>query len=99
MYENCRPSTSGENETEGVVSINVECESGVFLPSALNQEDFTTVNTDEECDEDCESFVPLDLIKFAWQIARGMVSAKSGSRVCWYCFETHLSRLIPFLSN
>ena len=27
----------------------------------------------QECDEDCELFCPLDLMSFAWQIARGMV--------------------------
>ena len=30
--------------------------------------------TDDECDTDCESFGPTDLLRFAWQIARGMVS-------------------------
>ena len=46
----------------------------VFLSSASNKEDVLTENTGDECDEDCESFAPLDLIKLAWQIARGMVS-------------------------
>ena len=27
-----------------------------------------------ECKEDCELFHPADLLSFAWQIARGMVS-------------------------
>ncbi|XP_068728102.1 uncharacterized protein [Montipora capricornis] len=44
----------------------------VFLSSASNKEDALTENTGDECDEDCESFAPLDLIKLAWQIARGM---------------------------
>ena len=30
-----------------------------------------------ECNEDCELFHPADLLSFAWQIARGMVS-----RIC-----------------
>ena len=30
--------------------------------------------TDDEWDTDCESFGPTDLLRFAWQIARGMVS-------------------------
>jgi len=38
-----------------------------------NKEDVPAVKTDDECDEDCESFDPADLVKFAWQIARGMV--------------------------
>ena len=46
----------------------------VFSSSASNQEDVPTKNMGDECDEDCESFAPLDLIKLAWQIARGMVN-------------------------
>lgn len=34
--------------------------------------DSIPVTTDDECDEDCESFNPGDLMSFAWQIARGM---------------------------
>ena len=33
----------------------------------------TSGKTDEECSVDCESFVPADLLSFAWQIAGGMV--------------------------
>ncbi|XP_068676800.1 uncharacterized protein [Montipora foliosa] len=44
----------------------------VVSSSASNQEDVPTKNMGDECDEDCESFAPLDLIKLAWQIARGM---------------------------
>jgi len=36
-----------------------------------------------ECSEDCELFYPADLLSFAWQIARGMVSK--------ICVETHLA--------
>ena len=39
-----------------------------------NEEDTTIEENDDECDEDCESFCPVDLMSFAWQIARGMVS-------------------------
>ncbi|XP_068675597.1 fibroblast growth factor receptor 1-like [Montipora foliosa] len=44
----------------------------VVSSSASNQEDIPSDNTGDECDEDCELFAPLDLIKLAWQIARGM---------------------------
>ena len=30
-------------------------------------------NTGDECDYDCESFIPFDLMSFARQVARGMV--------------------------
>ena len=30
-------------------------------------------NTGDECDSDCESFIPFDLMSFARQVARGMV--------------------------
>ena len=30
--------------------------------------------SDDECDHDCDSFDSIDILKFAWQIARGMVS-------------------------
>ena len=30
-------------------------------------------NTEDECDYDCESFIPFDLMSFARQVARGMV--------------------------
>ncbi|XP_068727483.1 fibroblast growth factor receptor 1-like [Montipora capricornis] len=40
--------------------------------STTDQEDASTNNTADECDEDCDSFAPLDPVKLAWQVARGM---------------------------
>ncbi|XP_068726480.1 fibroblast growth factor receptor 1-like [Montipora capricornis] len=40
--------------------------------STTDQEDASTNNTADECDEDCDSFGPLDPVKLAWQVARGM---------------------------
>lgn len=80
----------GENETEGVVSINVESESVTFSSPAENQEDVATDNTDNECDEDCKSFAPLDQVKPAWQIARGKVSVKRSAAfllLFWFMFS------------
>lgn len=42
--------------------------------SEPHQQDAPTEKIDNDCDEDCESFYPADLMSFAWQIARGMVS-------------------------
>jgi hypothetical protein len=40
----------------------------------------------DKCSEDCELFYPTDLLSFAWQIARGMVSET--------CTETHLASFV-----
>ena len=45
------------------------------LSESEEEDDATDSEKDDECDEDCESFYPSDLMSFAWQIARGMVSA------------------------
>ncbi|XP_022804070.1 tyrosine-protein kinase receptor torso-like isoform X1 [Stylophora pistillata] len=50
-----------EAETPQVVSFTE-------LPGA----DVLTEKKDEECSDDCESFVPADLLSLAWQIAKGM---------------------------
>ncbi|XP_068691269.1 uncharacterized protein [Montipora foliosa] len=48
----------------------------VVSSSTSNQEDVPTKEMGDECDEDCESFAPLELIKLAWQIARGMSNSR-----------------------
>jgi len=71
------------------------------LSASSGQEEDTPTrkNKGSECSEDCELFYPADLLSFAWQIARGIVSKM--------CVETHLSssslraskgRLMEFLS-
>ena len=45
-----------------------------ILSESEEEGDVTDNEKDDECDEDCESFYPSDLMSFAWQIARGMVS-------------------------
>ena len=45
-----------------------------ILSESEEEGDVTDSEKDDECDEDCESFYPSDLMSFAWQIARGMVS-------------------------
>ena len=67
-----------ENRTEVDASVTIELETPfvTFSSSALNQEDASTNNTADKCDEDCDSFAPLDPVKLAWQVARGMVSGK-----------------------
>ena len=48
----------------------------VPLSASLGQEGKTPTEKKggDECSEDCELFHPADLLSFAWQIARGMVS-------------------------
>ena len=79
LHENIGPSISvEENGTEVDASVTIELETPfvTFSSSASNQEDASTNNTADECDEDCDSFAPLDPVKLAWQVARGMVSGK-----------------------
>ena len=76
LEENAGPSTLDVKERDQVnLDRNDERKIPVVVFSAAsnNEEDAPTVKTDDECDEDCESFDPSDLMKFAWQIARGMV--------------------------
>jgi len=57
-----------------------EISSGSAIPLVTFREtkmerDSSNEKRDDGCGEDCESFHPADLLSFAWQIARGMVSA------------------------
>jgi len=51
--------------------------------SGQEEEAPTVKKSGGECSEDCELFHPADLLSFAWQIARGMVSK--------ICVETSFS--------
>ncbi|XP_068676910.1 fibroblast growth factor receptor 1-like isoform X3 [Montipora foliosa] len=75
LHENIGPSISvEENGTEVDASVTIELETPfvTFSSSASSQADASTNNTADECDEDCDSFAPLDPVKLAWQVARGM---------------------------
>ena len=48
----------------------------VVFSIELPRGDVLTEKKDEECSDDCESFVPADLLSLAWQIAKGMVRYK-----------------------
>ncbi|XP_068727079.1 uncharacterized protein [Montipora capricornis] len=69
---NCSSTYPAGNEGTDIADGNNAMPLVVFSSSVSNQEDVPTKNVGDECDEDCESFAPLDLIKLAWQIARGM---------------------------
>ena len=76
MYENTQPSTAWAEKDQADAGENVGC--NIELPmvvfsAASPSGEASTEMTDDECDEDCDSFEPADLMKFAWQIARGMV--------------------------
>ncbi|XP_068742387.1 uncharacterized protein [Montipora capricornis] len=61
LHENIGPSISvEENGTEVDASVTIELETP-----------FVTFSS-SACDEDCDSFAPLDPVKLAWQVARGM---------------------------
>ncbi|XP_068676796.1 uncharacterized protein [Montipora foliosa] len=68
----CSSTYPAGNEGTDIADGNNAIPFVVVSSSASNQEDVPTKNMGDECDEDCESFAPLDLIKLAWQIARGM---------------------------
>ncbi|XP_068726719.1 uncharacterized protein [Montipora capricornis] len=68
----CSSTYPAGNEETDIADGNNAIPLVVFSSSASNQEDVPTKNVGDECDEDCESFAPRDLIKLAWQIARGM---------------------------
>ena len=76
LYENAGPSTALDVAEEEQPDNN-ECKIPLIVFSTSTQEeDAPTKTTDDECDEDCESFNSADLMTFAWQIARGMVGTK-----------------------
>ena len=77
LFEPAGPSSALDvtEDDEADFDNNDECKIPMVLFSPSNQEeDVPTKKTDDECDADCESFKPADLLTFAWQIARGMVS-------------------------
>ncbi|XP_068727464.1 uncharacterized protein [Montipora capricornis] len=69
---NCSSTYAAGNEGTDIADGSNAIPLVVVSSSASNQEDVPTKNMGDECDEDCESFAPLDLIKLAWQIASGM---------------------------
>ena len=76
LYENTHPSTYLQENDQADAGENVECKTEipmVLFSAASPSEEASTGMTDDECDEDCDLFDPADLMKFAWQIARGMV--------------------------
>ena len=76
IQENTATPTATDDQT------SVELSNGSAIPLVAFTEprkegDSSIEKTDDGCVEDCESFHPADLLSFAWQIARGMVSAKT----------------------
>ena len=76
MDENNQPFTFLQEKDQADAGENGECKIEtpmVVFSAASPSGEASTEMTDDECDEDCDSFDPADLMKFAWQIARGMV--------------------------
>lgn len=64
----------GPGEVPGQPGID-ECKIPLVVFSTSEEgTDGTSGKTNDECSVDCESFIPADLLSFAWQIAGGMVS-------------------------
>ena len=64
-------------EADDQASDEISCGSAIPLVTFREtkmERDSSNEKTDDGCGEDCESFHPADLLSFAWQIARGMVS-------------------------
>ena len=76
MNGDSQPSTSSAENDQADADDNDECKIEipmVVFSTASQSEEGPTEMTDDECDQDCDSFDPADVMKFAWQIARGMV--------------------------
>ena len=74
VHQNRAFSTSSEQDKQSDLEeeeVHVPYE---ILTESEEEGDVTDNEKDDECDVDCESFYPSDLMSFAWQIARGMVS-------------------------
>ncbi|XP_073254411.1 uncharacterized protein [Porites lutea] len=72
LHQNRAFSTSSEEDKQSDLEeeeVHVPYE---ILSESEEEGDVTDNEKDDECDEDCESFYPSDLMSFAWQIARGM---------------------------
>ena len=81
LRETILTSVEGDDQT------SVEVSNGSAIPLVTFREtkkegDSSIEKRDDGCGEDCESFQPSDLLSFAWQIARGMVRAKTTTFIC-----------------
>ena len=92
LHEPAGPSCALDvvENNEAVFDDNDERKIPMLLISPSNQKEDVPTEKTNECDEDCESFKPADLLTFAWQIARGMVTSQN------YFFAT-LTLIIIFL--
>ena len=78
---------NSETSIETFGQSSVELSNGSAIPlvtfrETRNDGDSSIDKRDDGCVEDCESFHPADLLSFAWQIARGMVSEKTMTFLC-----------------
>ena len=76
LYENTR-STSAQEQEDRYNGNEQKCAIPMIVFSASNQTEDAeapTQTSDDACDKDCDSFESIDVLKFAWQIAKGMVS-------------------------
>ena len=75
LPENTASSFDGNDTDQLSIEFSNECEIPLVAFSTSRHEgDASIEENDEECCADCESFHPEDLLSFAWQIVRGMVS-------------------------
>jgi len=77
LYQNSRPSFSRngkEPDTDANDEFKIDAIPMVEFTASKQEEYVSAATNEDECNEDCELFNPADLMKFAWQIARGVVS-------------------------
>ncbi len=86
LPENTVSSFDGDVTDQAGVEFSDECGVPLVAFSMSKQEgDVSIQKRDDECSADCESFHPTDLLSFAWQIARGMVSTKQTKTTTMFC--------------
>lgn len=75
LPENTASSFDDDDTDQSNVEFCNECEVPLVTFSSTKHEENVSIGRREDnCGADCESFHPSDLLSFAWQIVRGMVS-------------------------
>ena len=101
LYENARPSTSEKEQEDCDYRNEHTCTIPMIVFSESNpaeDAEAPTQTSNDECDKYCDSFESLDVLKFAWQIAKGMVR-KSQIYVTYRIFLEALATNKSILSS
>lgn len=71
--ENNGSTSDGDVTDQSAVDFKNESAAPLVKFLGSKQQDASIGEGDNGCDENCESFNPMDLLSFAWQIVKGMV--------------------------